>query len=65
MKGLQDVDNTACVNPVPLIDGTTWLLDANKLALNISVPQIYLNTAAYDYISPSRWDEGINAMMVN
>ncbi|ENT7737213.1 fimbria/pilus outer membrane usher protein [Salmonella enterica subsp. enterica] len=65
VKGLQDVDNTACVNPVPLIDGTTWLLDANKLALNISVPQIYLNTAAYDYISPSRWDEGINAMMVN
>ncbi|HAD7400879.1 TPA_asm: hypothetical protein G1Y41_19525 [Salmonella enterica subsp. enterica serovar Typhi str. 404ty] len=53
------------MNPVPLIDGTTWLLDANKLALNISVPQIYLNTAAYDYISPSRWDEGINAMMVN
>lgn len=65
VKSLQSVDNKACVNPVPLIDGTIWSFDANKLALNISIPQIYLNTAAYDYISPSRWDEGINAMMVN
>ncbi|UAK21273.1 fimbria/pilus outer membrane usher protein [Kluyvera sp. CRP] len=65
VKSLQTVDNKACVNPVPLIDGAIWSFDANKLALNISIPQIYLNTAAYDYISPSRWDEGINAMMVN
>lgn len=65
VKSLQNVDDKTCVNPVPLIDGSTWLLDANKLALNITIPQIYLNTAAYDYISPSRWDEGINAIMVN
>ncbi|EBA7188312.1 fimbrial biogenesis outer membrane usher protein [Salmonella enterica] len=65
VKSLQNIDDKACVDPVPLIDGSTWLLDANKLALNITIPQIYLNTAAYDYISPSRWDEGINAMMVN
>jgi outer membrane usher protein len=65
VKSLQGVGDKACVNPVPLIEGSTWLLDANKLALNITIPQIYLNTAALDYISPSRWDEGINAMMVN
>lgn len=65
IKSLNDVDNTACVNPAPLIEGSIWSLDASKLALNISMPQIYLDTAAYDYISPSRWDQGINALMVN
>ncbi|HCL5252126.1 TPA: fimbrial biogenesis outer membrane usher protein [Salmonella enterica] len=65
LKKLTNVDNAACVNPVPLIDGSIWLLDANKLVLNISIPQIYLDHFAYDYISPARWDEGINALMVN
>ena len=48
-----------------MIDGSSWFFDANKLALNISVPQIYLDSSAADYISPSRWDQGINALMVN
>lgn len=65
IKSLDNIDDTACVNPIPLIDGATWLLDANKLALNITIPQIYLDMAASGYISPSRWDQGINAMMVN
>ncbi|WP_434661002.1 fimbria/pilus outer membrane usher protein [Klebsiella sp. MISC125] len=65
LKSMTNVDNTTCIDPVPLVEGSTWLLDANKLVLNISVPQIYLNQFAYDYISPSRWDEGINALMVN
>jgi len=65
IKALQSVDDTACVNPEPLIPGSTWSLDANKLMLKISVPQVYLNMAAHGYISPSRWDEGINAVMVN
>ncbi len=41
------------------------MLDANNLALNISLPQLYLDNTVRDYISPSRWDEGINAAMVN
>lgn len=65
IKKLNNVSDTVCTNPAPLIEGSLWQLDANKLALNITLPQIYLDTAAYDYISPSRWDEGINAMMVN
>ncbi|HAN4399015.1 TPA: fimbrial biogenesis outer membrane usher protein [Escherichia coli] len=65
IKSLANVDDKTCVNPVPLIDGTTWLLDASKLALNITIPQIYLNNAVNGYISPSRWDQGINAMMMN
>ncbi|HDC2125378.1 TPA: fimbrial biogenesis outer membrane usher protein [Salmonella enterica] len=65
LKSLDNVDDKACVNPVPLIEGSSWSLDANKLTLDITIPQIYLDMAANDYISPSRWDQGINAMMVN
>ncbi|MQH33728.1 fimbrial biogenesis outer membrane usher protein, partial [Escherichia coli] len=65
IKSLANVDDKTCVNPVPLIDGATWLLDASKLALNITIPQIYLNNAVNGYISPSRWDQAINAMMMN
>lgn len=65
LKALQNVDSQACLNPAPFIDGSIWTFDSNKFVLNISIPQIYLDTAAYGYISPSRWDEGINAMMVN
>lgn len=65
LTSLKSVDSAACVNPASLIAGASWSLDANKLALNVSIPQIYLDNAAHDYISPSRWDEGVNAMMVN
>lgn len=65
LKSSQEIDNTACVDPTTLIEGSSWLLDANKLALNVSIPQIYIDTYAYDYIPPSRWDQGINAAMVN
>ncbi|WP_057104584.1 fimbria/pilus outer membrane usher protein [Citrobacter freundii] len=65
LKELNEADSEACINPVPLIDGSSWFFDANKLALNISVPQIYLDSSAADIISPSRWDQGINALMVN
>lgn len=65
IASLKEVDSASCVNPSSLIEGAAWSLDANKLALNISLPQIYLDNAAYDFINPTRWDEGINAMMVN
>ncbi|MFP1461889.1 hypothetical protein ACLB1E_05770 [Escherichia coli] len=28
IKSLANVDDKTCVNPVPLIDGATWLLDS-------------------------------------
>ncbi|WP_207788747.1 FimD/PapC N-terminal domain-containing protein, partial [Enterobacter hormaechei] len=39
LKTLRGVDSTACVNPAPLVEGSRWLFDGNKLALNISSPQ--------------------------
>lgn len=65
LKTLENVDDKACINPVPLIDGAVWTLDADKLTLALSVPQIYLDIAARDTIPPSRWDEGITALMMN
>lgn len=65
LPGLDHVDDKTCVNPVPLIKDSSWALLADKLTLDINIPQIYLDTAARGYISPSRWDEGITALMVN
>ncbi|MBC0547502.1 fimbrial biogenesis outer membrane usher protein [Escherichia coli] len=65
LKSLNDVDETVCIDPGPRIEGSSWQFDSDKLQLNISIPQIYMDAMAYDYISPSRWDEGINALTIN
>ncbi|EOX7394072.1 fimbria/pilus outer membrane usher protein [Enterobacter quasiroggenkampii] len=65
IKSLGHIDDNACLDPAPLVPGTTWALNADKLQLDITVPQIYVDAAARGAISPSRWDEGINALMVN
>lgn len=65
VKTLDKIDDKTCVNPESLIDGASWVLDVNTLSLNVDIPQIWLDIAAHNYISPSRWDEGINAMMIN
>lgn len=62
---LNNADSTACLDPASRVPGSTWTLDADKLQLNITLPQIYMDAAARGYINPSRWDEGINALMVN
>ena len=45
--------------------GSTRTFDTDKLQLNVTLPQIYIDVSARGYINPSRWDEGINALMVN
>ena len=65
LKSMDLIDDKACINPEPLVPGATWKFDPDELALNITIPQIYIDAAASGYINPSRWDEGINALMVN
>lgn len=65
LKTLDNLDNNLCLDPQPLVPGATWQFDANKLNFNVNIPQIYLDVAAHNYISPSRWDEGINALIMN
>ncbi|MFN3070505.1 fimbria/pilus outer membrane usher protein [Serratia sp. J2] len=35
------------------------------LTLNISIPQIYIDSVAKGYVPPTEWDEGINAARLN
>ncbi len=59
LKSFNDVDETVCLDPAPRIEGSSRQFDSDKLQLNISIPQIYMDAMAYDYISPTRWDEGL------
>ena len=65
LKTLEGVDENACIDPAKLVQGSSWQLDGEKLRLNVSIPQLYIDALAHDYISPTRWDEGINALTVN
>ncbi|MCU3988821.1 fimbria/pilus outer membrane usher protein [Enterobacter mori] len=65
IKSLEKIDDKTCVNPLTLIPGATWLLNSDELLLNVTIPQIYIDASARGYINPSRWDEGINALMIN
>ena len=65
IKALNDIDDKACLDPAPLVPGSAWTFDTDKLQLNVTLPQIYIDVSARGYINPSRWDEGINALMVN
>lgn len=47
------------------IPQATSVLDFNKQRLNLSLPQVSLESSARDYISPEKWDEGINAFLFN
>lgn len=65
IKALTNIDDDACVAPGPLVEGSVWQFDTDKLTLNIVIPQIWLDNYAMGYISPERWDQGINALSVN
>ena len=65
IKALRNIDEDACVTPGSLVEGAVWQFDTDKLTLNIVIPQIWLDNYAMGYISPDRWDQGINAFSVN
>lgn len=39
--------------------------DFDRLQLKLSVPQVFINNIARGYISPDKWDDGINALFLN
>lgn len=47
------------------IDGLTTDFRFTEQRLNISVPQALITHQPQGYIDPSRWDDGINAFMLN
>ncbi|MGU0055368.1 FimD/PapC N-terminal domain-containing protein [Enterobacter hormaechei] len=38
--------------PAPLVPGSTWTFDTDKLQLNVTLPQIYIDVSARGYINP-------------
>lgn len=54
-----------CVNLPEVIKDASTSLDFEHLRLDISIPQAALNGTARGYIPPSRWDQGIPAVLLN
>lgn len=54
-----------CSNISSLIDGAQSRFDFSHQRLDINVPQVALKSTARGYISPEKWDQGINALLLN
>lgn len=57
-------DSEGCANLSAIPQATTELL-FNSQKLLISIPQAALSTQARGYVSPDKWDDGINALLLN
>ncbi|HHA2288281.1 TPA: fimbria/pilus outer membrane usher protein [Enterobacter asburiae] len=66
MSALREPDeNAACMKLSDIIPDATTTADFEKLRLDLSIPQARMNAALRGYIPPSRWDDGIPAVMLN
>lgn len=54
-----------CVNLAQSIPNATATFRFSQQRLELSVPQIAMNTSARGYVSPDKWDNGIPALLVN
>ncbi|HFK5719092.1 TPA: fimbria/pilus outer membrane usher protein [Enterobacter asburiae] len=54
-----------CITIASLIDGATASFDFGHQRLDLSVPQVALKNTARGYIAPEKWDQGINALLMN
>lgn len=57
-------NDNQCVDPNSLV-GMSITGDFSTSSLNVSVPQAYLEYSAPNWDPPSRWDEGIPAIMLD
>lgn len=60
----QSVDGQ-CIDIATLIEGAKASFDFSKQRLDLSVPQVALKNSARGYIPPEKWDQGINALLLN
>ncbi len=62
---LATVNEEACISPGKYIPDAFTAFDFQKMRLDLSIPQAAMQSNARGYISPERWDEGINAALLN
>ncbi len=66
LKAFPDITpGDACLNLPDVIPDSSAVADFTKLRLELSIPQAAMNAALRGYIPPSRWDDGIPAIMLN
>lgn len=58
-------DDTVITDIGKYIPGATAQLNFYQMRLDISVPQIAVNTVDNNYAPPSTWDDGISAFLLN
>jgi outer membrane usher protein len=56
---------SGCVQLSDLIPGATFDYDQGNLRLDANVPQAYMGTLPRGYVSPSAWDQGVPAFLLN
>ena len=59
------LDVNSCVDLESLIPNAYSVFDFQRMKLKISIPQISLTNKYKGWISPERWDDGINAAFIN
>lgn len=59
------ISDDECISPGKYIPDAFTSFDFQKMRLDISIPQAAMHNRARDYISPEKWDEGINAALLN
>ncbi|XGI80456.1 fimbria/pilus outer membrane usher protein [Enterobacter hormaechei] len=54
-----------CISPGKFIPEAFTAFDFQQMRLDVSIPQVAMINTARGYIPPERWDEGINAFLLN
>ncbi|CAI2158509.1 Outer membrane usher protein fimD precursor [Serratia fonticola] len=65
IEALPPRNDEDCLSLGELIPQATNRFDFQKMRLNISIPQAYLQARPKGWIPPEQWDEGINAAILN
>lgn len=63
-KELTTISERNCITPGDYIPGAYTFFDFAKMRLNVNIPQASLVKQPRGWVSPERWDNGINALMV-
>ena len=62
---LREVTGKQCLSLGGIIPGAFSAFDFQHMRLDVSVPQVAMVNRVHDYIPPDRWDDGINAALLN
>ncbi|SMG20047.1 fimbrial biogenesis usher protein [Cedecea sp. NFIX57] len=65
IAGMNALASDACVPMTELIPESTAGFDVGLQRLDLTVPQAFMGNRARGYIPPDRWDNGINAGLLN